>query len=370
MTPRPALLTLLALLPSLALLPTAAADEEADEPIQLDIDFATIQAATELEQAGDVPGALAALDAAIAGRPADATLIASRGAVLLQSGDIEGARAEFDRAVQANSDDPSGFAGRCWFAIHDGKQGLADSACSAARTRNLEDPIYRQVGVTSGMLTSDSNPAAAATLDTLVNANPFVPALRLVSLEANLRAERYGQAKVDLQMARQMYQPAQGPPRIIDRLAAYRLADLVGIDMDCFLSNAALTIAQGEGREPDLATLERMARCRPDDPSHAEKVVEHHNREGLAARGKGEYAAAVEHFRAALALRPDDPVLWTNLAVSAFEGQDLETAEEGLARVLELTPDDAEARKNYGVVLMMLGREDEARPYLEGAKAP
>lgn len=355
---------------TLMLAPIAGADEKLPDPYSLDIDFATLHKASELERAGDIEGALAALDAVLVDRESDGTLITARGVILEGQGDVDGARAEFDRATIANPLDPSGFAGQCYIAVLEGKRGVADNTCLAARTRNLTDPIYCQVGITAGLLTSEFDPTAASALDTLVNANPFVPALRLVSLEANLRTERYAMAKGDLEMARQMYQPQPGPPRIIDRIAAYRLADLIGADMDCYLSAAALKIAEAEGSTPDLLTLQRMAACRPDDPSFTVRVVEHHNREGLAARGKGEFPAAVEHFRAALEFEPQDPVLWTNLAVAAFEGQDLETAEEGLRKVLELTPDDAEAGKNYGVVLKLLGRDDEARPYLESAKAP
>jgi len=342
--------------------------EKRPDPIELTIDFASIQQATELEVAGDVDGALAALVAASAEHPEDATLVAAHGVVLLRRGDVDGARTDFQRAVEVNADDPSGYAGLCYLAVLDGKEGTAHTTCTTARNRNLVDPAYVQVSVTFGMLEEGAVAAAAEALQPLVAANPYVPALRLVSLEVNLRMKRFGEARVDLEMLQQMYRPASGVPRIIDRLAAFRMADLYGTDLDCYLSSATLQIAEGEGQPPSVADLERVAACRPDDGAVTEQLVQQHNADGMAARAAGDSATAVEHFKAALALKERDPVLLTNLSYAAFEGQDLATAEEALRTLLEVTPDDAEARRNYGIVLMALGREAEARPYLEEAQ--
>jgi Flp pilus assembly protein TadD len=338
------------------------------DPVRLTIDFAAIAEATVAEREGDVEGALTILDAAIERSPDDGTLITARGAVLLQTGDREGARAEFTRAVAANSDDPSGFAGLCAVAVLDGAGMSIEDACRAARSRNIEDPIYAEITMATEMMEGRLSEVVVGTLDTLAVANPYVPAIRLLSLEANIGAGNTSMARSDLRLLWQVFAPqGGGPPRILDRIAAFKLADIVGADMPCELSWAEVRITRLEDKEPAASHLERVASCRPDDESIREQRLAQLNREGIEARGAGDHATAIARFQAAMDIRDDDPVLLNNLAHTAFEGGDPATAERALRALLALTPDDAEVRRNLGICLMALGREDEAQPYLEEA---
>jgi Flp pilus assembly protein TadD len=336
------------------------------DPVVLTIDFAAIAEATRAEQTGDVEGALAILDGAIERGPGDGTLIAARGAVLLQAGDREGARAEFTRAVAANSDDPSGFAGLCAMAVLDGAGMHIEDACTAARSRNIADPIYGEIAMATEMMEGRLSDVVVSTLDTLAVANPYVPAIRLLSLEANIEAGNASMARSDLRLLLQVFEPPGGvTPRILDRIAAFKLADIVGADMPCALAWAEVRIARLEGIETASAHLERVAICRPDDESVREQRLAQLNREGMEARATGDHATAIARFQAAMDIRDDDPVLLNNLAHTAFEGGDPATAERALRALLALTPDDAEMRRNLGICLMAQGREDEAKPYLE-----
>ena len=337
------------------------------DPVKLTIDFASIAAATEAEAEGDIEGALAILGGAIERNPEDGTLITARGAVHLTRGDLEAARADFDRAVAANSDDPSGFAGLCVVAVMEDKALAVQDACTAARNRNIEDPVYAEIMLTAHMLEGRLSTVVGSTLDTLVVANPYVPALRLLSLEANLQGEKPALARDDLRLLWQVYDPrGPRPPRILDRIAAFKLADIVGADLPCYLAMAEVQVDRMEGKTPATARVEQAMVCQPEDESLRGERVEQLNGEALTARANGDHAGAIALIHEALALQPDDPVLLNNLAHTAFEGGDPATAEVALRALLALTPDDPELRKNYGICLMALGREDEARPYLEG----
>lgn len=339
------------------------------DPVKLTIDFASIHAATEAEAEGDIEGAVAILDNAIERTPDDGTLITARGALHLARGALEAAKRDFDRAVAANSDDPSGFAGRCVMAVIEGEGMGVQDACTAARNRNIEDPVYAEIMMTSHMLEGRLSTVVGSTLDTLVVANPYVPALRLLSLEANLQGEKPALARDDLRLLWQVYDPpGQIPPRIIDRIAAFKLADIVGADIPCYLALAEVQVDRMEGKTPASARVQQAMVCQPEDETLRGERVEQLNRDAMAARGNGDHVQAIFLFQEALTMQPDDPVLLNNLAHTAFEGGDPASAEVALRTLLTLTPDDPELRKNYGICLMALGREDEARPYLEGVE--
>lgn len=343
--------------------------ERSDIPraVRLFIDFQAIHAAGEAEREGDVDGALAILDGAIERSPDDGTLITARGAVQLARGDLQAARADFDRAVAANSNDPSGFAGLCLVAVMEGGAMHIEDACTAARNRNIVDPVYGQIMMAATIMEADLGGVEVGTLDTLAVANPYVPAVRLLSLEVNLRAGKHAMARGDLQLLWQVYTPPDGsPPRIIDRIAAFKLADIVGTDIPCYLTLAEVEIDRLEGRTSSTARIEQAMACAPDDAAIRGERIEQLGRDALTARGNGEHSRAVGLLQAALALQPDDPVLLENLAHTAFEGGDVATTEAALSRLLAITPGDPELRRNYGITLMALGRDDEARPYLEG----
>ena len=76
-------------------------------------------------------------------------------------------------------------------------------------------------------------------------------------------------------------------------------------------------------------------------------------------------AAAREAFEAALALDPDQPEARFNLANLVLEAGDLELAVAELRRVLQATPDFADAHYNLAVALERLGGRAQARAHLE-----
>jgi len=341
---------------------------EKPRPVRLFIDYATIEAASAAERQGDVGEALAILGEAIEREDGDGTLIAARGAVHLQRGDVEAARADFERAIAANSNDPSGFAGLCVLAVMEGAPMRAEDHCTAARNRNIVDPVYGQILMASKIMEVGLGEVEVGTLDALAVANPYVPAIRLLSLEANLRGHKNSMARGDLGLLWQVYElPGDAPPRILDRIAAFKLADLVGAAIPCYLASAEVRVDRMEGKTPPARRVQQALACQPDDALLRAERVDHLNRAAMTARDAGHDAQAIGLLQEAVKIAPDDPILLYNLADTAFEGGDPSTAEAALRSLLTMTPDDPAVRRDYGICLMALGREDKARPYLEDA---
>lgn len=72
-------------------------------------------------------------------------------------------------------------------------------------------------------------------------------------------------------------------------------------------------------------------------------------------------------FTHAAAVTERNYIAWFNLGVDAFTRQDLESARIHLEKSLEIAPTYPDALGNLGIVLMQLGRPDEALPRLRSA---
>jgi tetratricopeptide (TPR) repeat protein len=95
----------------------------------------------------------------------------------------------------------------------------------------------------------------------------------------------------------------------------------------------------------------------------------YHSNRGLALYGLARFAAAVEAYDRALALRPDYPEALFNRAVALQALARFAEALAGYDRALALRPDHVEALSNRGVVLERLGRFAEALASYERALA-
>jgi tetratricopeptide (TPR) repeat protein len=93
---------------------------------------------------------------------------------------------------------------------------------------------------------------------------------------------------------------------------------------------------------------------------------------GIAYGKKGEYDRAIEAYRKALELKPDDHKAWYNLGLAYFAKGEHDLAIEAYRKALELKPDLHEAWYNLGVVylaisLEALRNEEMALRYYENA---
>ncbi len=85
-------------------------------------------------------------------------------------------------------------------------------------------------------------------------------------------------------------------------------------------------------------------------PDRIPEEVLRHNALGAAFLSQSEWAKAEAEFRAALAVRRDDPVLLVNLALSLLQQQKREEAEALLEKAVAGDPGSSHARYNLGLI--------------------
>jgi protein O-mannosyl-transferase len=104
------------------------------------------------------------------------------------------------------------------------------------------------------------------------------------------------------------------------------------------------------------ATLEKNPRC----------WMAHYNL-GIVLSGQGEADQAIEHYRQAVALRPEYAEAHYNLARLLVERGQLNDAIAHYERAAAINPPDAAAQNNLGVTLFRIGRADDAIAHYQKA---
>ena len=90
-----------------------------------------------------------------------------------------------------------------------------------------------------------------------------------------------------------------------------------------------------------------------------------HLMRGISEERAGNLAAAEGAFREAVQTRPALDVAHQRLGAALAQQERYEEAIESFERVLELTPDNVDARHSIGLALALLGRVEEAIPHFE-----
>jgi arylsulfatase A-like enzyme len=89
-------------------------------------------------------------------------------------------------------------------------------------------------------------------------------------------------------------------------------------------------------------------------------IFEAHQMLGSAHYQLQRYDKAVEHYSAALLIRPDRPDMHNNIAVAYFNIGDLDRAVKHWTEALRLAPDRPDVHDNIAIVLYKQGRVDQA----------
>ncbi len=101
-----------------------------------------------------------------------------------------------------------------------------------------------------------------------------------------------------------------------------------------------------------LVCFERVLKLRP--------TAESHNSVAIVLKAQGKYAEAVEQYRQALALKPNQPEVMSNLGNALKESGSAEEAIACYQNAIALNPHYAEAHNNLGISYKEQGKLDEA----------
>lgn len=138
-------------------------------------------------------------------------------------------------------------------------------------------------------------------------------------------------------------------------------------------------VEQARTSDPSLGTYakyelhdrvtELFIRAAQLSPDGANMDAELQDGLGVLFYGSADYDKAIDCFRASLAVRPNDPLLWNRLGATLANSNRSEEAIEAYSRALELRPSFVRARYNIGVSCVNIGCYHEAAQHLLTALA-
>ncbi|MGE4290608.1 MAG: tetratricopeptide repeat protein [Desulfovibrio sp.] len=143
-------------------------------------------------------------------------------------------------------------------------------------------------------------------------------------------------------------------------------------EASAIIESMAESIAQRvQGRSPYLAEkyLSRMIEAKKDNLTRSD--LETFNRLGIALKLQGKWEEAIENYRKALRIAPDDEGLHYNVGVAYFEGGRTQDAVNSFARAVKLNPEfhKGNDRVSYNLanVFYRAGSMPRAEQYLKDA---
>lgn len=296
-----------------------------------------IKRAEALWDIGDLKGAVALLDAAVAREPGNAKALRTRGAVRLEQMDYKGAREDYDQAVELDPADVEALVGQGLVASEDGRH--ADAVVSYSVALRLDPShvtalsgrgaAYHQLGRWERSL---------ADYRALKTSSDYTDTALFGELRALQRLKRTAEARTLIRLE------LEKEPTHYVALAA--LVDL--------------SWREGQFTEA-AAALEKALAASPDSFDHLSLRSEVRIRAGDAAGGRADLDA-MRRLAAA------DPLLMNNVCWNqAITGFDLERAITDCEAAL--AADEAAVIDSRALVLLGLGRHAEAKAAYDQALA-
>jgi len=289
---------------------------------------------------GDVAGAKAAYEGALA---ADASVYSARiglGRTRLASGDIAGARAEAEAVAKQEPSAPEAHAllAETWLAERRPDEAVAALDAAVAAKPSALSYHFRLVSL---LLSVNRLDEAKERLAAMKKVAPAHPSTRYLQAFVDFREDRFQEARNGVQLV------LKGTP---DYLPAHLLAGSV------------------------LVRLNDYVAARP----HLNKVLERAPQQPLARRllvasylGTGESARALEALQPLLQQsQPSEDASLMALAGQVYLANgDFDAAESYLSRAVSKSPNDATNRARLGVAKMASGDTDGAFADLEAASS-
>jgi arylsulfatase A-like enzyme/Tfp pilus assembly protein PilF len=124
-----------------------------------------------------------------------------------------------------------------------------------------------------------------------------------------------------------------------------------------------LQVIRSTGQQLSQAALLRLQNLIKNEP----RAVTIYNMLGLNDLRNRRLDAALEYFKKALGLMPENPMLVYNLAFTYLQKKEFAKAAAGFERSLKLDPTSAEAYNNLGIVWLNQGNPAKAKSYYQQA---
>lgn len=291
---------------------------------------------------------------------------------LMDAGDLEAAEQAFRDVTRLDPLDAAAFHMLALIAYSSGRMEDAGEMILEAITRNDDDlAIHANCGAIMNLLGRPEEAEAACRH--VIGLDPKHAEAHnnlAVSLEVQGRLDEARDAAERAIELNPEYVEAHtnlgnillrgGDP--VQAAESYRAA--IGVDPEILMARSSLGIALREAG--DLAGAE--AECRKALDLDAEFAVGH-NSLGNVLKEKEDWPGAKDAFKAAMVCRPGYMEAHLNLAAATFKGSDLEGALAQYRDILDSHEDLAEAHGAIGVVLLAMGRLDEAEDHFRKAVA-
>lgn len=244
----------------------------------------------------------------------------------LEQGDIPSAALLFEASVQR---EPENALAWRYLGTTQAQNEMDKSAIRALRNCLHLDPSDQQ--------------ARMAIAVSLVNETQHREACRHLH-EWLTKHERYGKIVSSSPASFQALEEELAGIQDIDPLAAASLSQYSQVDR------------LGEHVRSQFVEAARMA---PNDPD-----PEVQNALGVLFNMRGDYAKAVDCFKAALSVRQQDSLLWNRLGATLANGNKSDEAVIAYRRALEISPGFLRSRYNLAISLIHLNLYDEAAKQL------
>ena len=266
-------------------------------------------------------------------------------AKLLEARNYAAALTASDRILMIRPDSARGLAMR-----GDALMGLGrvDSAVQAYMAAHESNPIFMAPLIKLAEAFRDmEDERALAYLKELDAISPLNPDRKIDIAEQHLRQGEHEQAERYLD---QSVQAAERETRSMVGDLTERIVDAVS------------------GVAPDLA-VKYLNRVIDTKRVLGRDDLVHFNRLGIILRGEGRWAEAVEVYRRALTITPEDAVIHYNMGLAHWEGNERMTALECFEKALKIDPNfysgSVGAALNIGSLYLDLRYTDDATPFFE-----
>jgi tetratricopeptide (TPR) repeat protein len=146
------------------------------------------------------------------------------------------------------------------------------------------------------------------------------------------------------------------------------LSEVIG-GLNAIIERSRLRARDRDSLAEDLDRLKQLRERhdRSSDPGASRRALQAAFEEGLVAVRANDYRAAIDAFRRALAIDPNQHVIWAHLAGAYTSVDSAAQAEGALAKAVQLKPQDGAYRNNYAIALAKSGKLEEAWTQLEEA---